>query len=60
MIECKHNYVRKALYTWECSECHQIIIPLLMLFSIEFGKLFLEKGHKAYQLYKGEIYREIK
>ncbi len=60
MTECLHNYVRKTNYTWECSKCDQTIIPLLVLFSPEFGKLFLEKGYEAYRIYKGEVFREIK
>ena len=60
MSECKHDYIRKATFTWKCSKCDQIVISLIMLFSIEFGKLFIKKGYKAYQLYKGEVYREIK
>lgn len=60
MSECKHNHIRKATYTWECSKCYQTIIPLLMLFTVKFGELFLEKGYNAYKTYKGKIYRELK
>ena len=60
MNKCKHNYIRIAIYTWKCNKCNQAVISLLMMFTPEFGKLFIEKGYEAYRLFKGEVFREIK
>jgi len=60
MTDCKHKFIRKGVYHWMCNKCDETRLSLILLFTPEFAKIFLDYGWRAYHMYKGEIYSEIK